>query len=108
MTGQKKSIVISLNDLHYRSLEVRDHLLKGDMLLITRRGKPLASMKPLTPRSRPPRDSLVRSISYIRRHKKEFTLKLMQGAKIVLTYHGKKIGLVIPKVPTELNKKVKT
>jgi antitoxin (DNA-binding transcriptional repressor) of toxin-antitoxin stability system len=97
MPGKEDLFVIGLNDLHHRSLEVRDHLLKGDKMLLTRRGHPLASIKPLTPRSRPPSDALVRSISYIRKHKREFTIKLMQGNKIILTYRGKKIGLVSPR-----------
>lgn len=97
MPERKDHFVIGLNDLHHRSLEVRDHLLRGDKLLLTRRGEPLATIKPLTPRSRPPGDALVRSISYIRKHKREFTIKLTQGNKIILTYRGKKIGLVNPR-----------
>jgi antitoxin (DNA-binding transcriptional repressor) of toxin-antitoxin stability system len=95
-------MITGLNDLHYRWLEVRDHLLKGDTLLLTRRGKPLALIKPLSPDDKPPREALVRSVTYIKRNKRDFVFKLLDGEKMVLTYRGKKIGLVNPRIPKKI------
>ncbi|MDY6793745.1 MAG: hypothetical protein SWK76_00470 [Actinomycetota bacterium] len=92
------AVPMGLNDLHHRSLEVRDYLFRGEKLLLTRRGKPLASIKPVAVDIEFPRDAQVRSITYIRRHKREFVLKIMEGQRILLTYRGKTIGIVDPEL----------
>lgn len=92
-------VPMGLNDLHHRSLEVRDYLFRGELLLLTRRGKPLALIKPIHVDAKLPKDVHVRSITYIRRHKREFVFKLMEGQRILLTYRGKKIGMVDPRFP---------
>jgi antitoxin (DNA-binding transcriptional repressor) of toxin-antitoxin stability system len=96
MDGEDYHAQVSLNDLHHRIHEVRDHLFMGETLLLTRRGDPLALIMPVEDGSQVPEDALVRSISYIRSHKKEFVFKLQEGRSIVLVYRGKKAGIVAP------------
>ena len=102
MVSRDDLVAVKMNDLHYRAHEVRDHLLKGDILLLTHYRKPVAIVRPLSESARPPRDVVVRSITYINRHRREFALKLAEGTRIVFTYKGKKIALVDPHVPNHL------
>jgi len=95
-------INVKMNDLHYRALEIRDHLFKGDKLLLTSRGKPVALIKPLLDKAKTPADAVVRSISYVDRHRREFAMELAEGTRIIFTYKGKKIALVDPDIPRKL------
>ena len=96
---------IGLNDLHYRWLELRDHLLLGETLLLTNHGKSLALIKPLADETRIPSDALVRNISYVHRHRRAFTFELMEGNRIVFVYKGSKVALVDPNLPERLRKR---
>ncbi|MBN2026943.1 MAG: hypothetical protein JW854_09320 [Actinobacteria bacterium] len=102
MVSGERVIIVKMNDLHYRTLEIRDHLFKGDKLLLTSRGRPVALIKPLTEKSRTPADAVVRSISYVDRHRREFAMELAEGTRIIFTYKGKKIALVDPDIPRRL------
>jgi antitoxin (DNA-binding transcriptional repressor) of toxin-antitoxin stability system len=93
---------IGLRDLHYRWRELRDQLFMGDALLLCNHGKPIALIKPLRDRTRVPKDALVRNISYVHRHRREFTFELMDGNRIIFVYRGKKVALVDPKLPARL------
>jgi len=96
---------IGLRDLHYRWRELRDQLFMGEKLLLCNRGKPIAFIKPLQGRARIPKEALVRNISYVHRHRREFTFELMDGNRIVFVYKGRKIALVDPKLPARLKER---
>jgi hypothetical protein len=102
MISGDEVIAVKMNDLHYRAHDIRDHLFKEDTLLLTNHGKPVALIKPLPERARTPRDAVVRSISYVDRHRREFAMELAEGTRIIFTYKGKKIALVEPDVPRRL------
>ncbi len=102
MVCRKDLVVVKMNDLHCRALDVRDHLLRGDKLLLIKQGKPIAIIRPLSQGARMPREVVVRSISYVDRHRREFALELAEGTRIIFTYKGKKIALVDPHVPKHL------
>lgn len=102
MVSRDEVIAVKMNDLHYRSLELRDHLLKGNRLLLTSRGRPVALIKPLSEKAKTPAGAVVRSISYVDRHRREFAMELAEGTRIIFTYKGKKIALVEPDVPKKL------
>jgi len=102
MVSRDEVIAVKMNDLHYRALEIRDHLFKGDKLLLTNHGKPVALIRPLSEKAQMPADAVVRSISYVDRHRREFAMELAEGTRIIFTYKGKKIALVDPDIPRKL------
>jgi len=102
MVTRDDLIVVKMNDLHYRAHEMRNHLMQGDTLLLTHYRKPVAIIRPLSKSARTPRDVVVRSITYVNRHRREFSMELVEGTRIVFIYKGKKIALVDPDIPDHL------
>ena len=102
MAGGEDLTRIGLRDLHYRWRELLDMIFMGDNLLLCNHGKPIALIKPLQEKARTPRDALVRNISYVHRHRREFTFELMDGNRIIFVYRGKKVALVDPNLPARL------
>jgi antitoxin (DNA-binding transcriptional repressor) of toxin-antitoxin stability system len=97
--GIEDHLEISLDELHHRIHDVRDHLFKGETIILNSEGRPLATIRPMEEEDKVPEQALVRSISYIRHHKRVFTFKLREGNRIILTYRGRKMGVADPELP---------
>jgi len=92
----REGVEISLDELHHRIHDLRDHLFKGETVTLNSGDVSLAVIRPLADGDRLPEQALVRSITHIRLHKRMFTFKIREGCSIVLTYHGRKVGVVEP------------
>jgi antitoxin (DNA-binding transcriptional repressor) of toxin-antitoxin stability system len=90
------NVEINLDELHHRLHDVRDHLFKGESMVLTSEGEQLAVIKPMSEKDEIPERALVRSISFIRSHRRMLSYRLREGSKIVITYRGRKMGVIDP------------
>lgn len=102
---KKRKGIFGMVDLHDRPEEIRRLLHKGETLLLTKRGKAFAAIKPMDRDSKIPRNAMIMGLSEVRENRDDFIFTLMSEKRIVLTYYGRAIGIVDPDIPNTLLKK---
>jgi len=104
MVEEKKPQIIGMVDLHDRPEEIRRLLHEGETLLLTKRAKAFAHITPLAGKKgeSAPKGSKIMGLSEVREDRDEFIFTLLGDTKITLTYYGRPIGVVNPKIPAEV------